>query len=230
MVEILSPIYLGSNIHMSLSLLNSSFDPLNASDAELLSIIIDGLLSDNCKVTLADQMLNHYGSLKGILTAEDWEITTQFSIDFLPVNRIKAAGELGKRLYIKKDINSVVDNPEKVWRLLLPEITGIKKEVLYILVLNNKNSIIKKAMVSMGTVSEAIVHPREVFHEAIRACGSSIVIVHNHPSGDVTPSKEDILTTERLIKAGEIIGIKVLDHVIVSDYSYISMRDRGLME
>lgn len=122
-----------------------------------------------------------------------------------------------------------VDSPAMVWRHLLPEFAGLKREEFRVLVLNNKNHVIRKCVVSVGTISEAIVHPREVFREAIREAGSSIIIAHNHPSGVLTPSNEDIQTTKRIRESGEIIGIELLDHLIIGELSYLSMREAGYL-
>jgi len=106
---------------------------------------------------------------------------------------------------------------------------GLEREEFRVLVLNNKNGILKNSMVSAGTVSEALVHPREVFRDAIREGAASLIVAHNHPTGELTPSKEDISTTRRLVEAGTIIGIPILDHVIITDTSYYSFKEGGYL-
>jgi DNA repair protein RadC len=117
-----------------------------------------------------------------------------------------------------------------VWKFLLPELAGQEVENFFVLFLNNKNRLLKKSIISVGTVNETLVHPREVFIKAIREGGTSVIVAHNHTSGCLHPSREDINTTKRLIEAGNIIGIKLLDHVIVSTKEYFSMKEEGYIE
>jgi len=114
-----------------------------------------------------------------------------------------------------------------VWKLLLPQMACLDREEFRVLVLNNKNRLLKNAMISAGTISEAIVHPREVFRDAIRESGAAVIVAHNHPTGELTPSREDIQTTQRLAEAGRIVGIPVLDHVIITNVSYFSFKEGG---
>jgi DNA repair protein RadC len=120
-----------------------------------------------------------------------------------------------------------LSTPLAVWELLLPETAGLQKEEFRVLVINNKNMLIKKSVVSIGTITEAIVHPREVFRDAIREGGSGIIVTHNHPSGNPSPSKQDIETTMRLIEAGKIVGIPLVDHIILTDSTFYSMKENG---
>jgi DNA repair protein RadC len=143
--------------------------------------------------------------------------------------RILAAFELGRRALSPGPALECANSPAAVWKYLLPEFIGLSREEFRLLVLDNKNHVIRKSVISIGTISEALVHPREVFREAIREAGAAIIIAHNHPSGVLTPSAEDVQTTRRLKEAGEIIGIALLDHVIVSDRAYLSMREEGLL-
>jgi DNA repair protein RadC len=103
----------------------------------------------------------------------------------------------------------------------------LRNEEFRVLILNNKNHVLKCSITSVGTVSEAIIHPREIFRDAIREAGASIIVAHNHPSGVVLPSKEDIASTRRIKEAGFIIGIELLDHVIISASSYFSLKEAG---
>lgn len=123
-----------------------------------------------------------------------------------------------------------VSSPEAVHKTVLPFYENQCKEIFSILCVDNKNNIQSFQKISIGTISEAIVHPREVFQGAVLSNSAAVIMVHNHPSGVLTPSREDILTTKRLVEAGIIMGIPVLDHVIISDNSYYSLKESGDMD
>ena len=145
--------------------------------------------------------------------------------------QIKAVLELSKRISASLINNKkvTIKSPAEVSMLLMEEMRHLKKEVFKVILLNTKNHIIKYLNVSVGSLNSSIVHPREVFSEAVKAGCSGMLLVHNHPSGDPEPSREDVETTQRLVNAGSILGIKVLDHVIIGDGRYISLREQGLM-
>ena len=124
----------------------------------------------------------------------------------------------------------MVSGPEDVVRLCAPQLRGSDREHFWALALNTKNQLIRVIEVSIGSLNASIVHPRELFKDAVRVSAASIVVVHNHPSGDPTPSGADIQLTRRLVKAGDVLGIEVLDHVVVGDGGqHASLRDLGLM-
>jgi DNA repair protein RadC len=124
----------------------------------------------------------------------------------------------------------VVSTPEDVVSLCGPQLRGLDREHFWALALNTKNQLIRTIDVSVGSLNASIVHPRELFKQAIRLSAASIVVVHNHPSGDPSPSGADLQLTRRLVRAGDVLGIDVLDHVIVADGSeHASLRDLGLM-
>ena len=124
--------------------------------------------------------------------------------------------------------DDILTSPLKVYRNL-KSIRQLKKEVFVGVALNSRNGIIKKEVISIGTLNSALVHPREVFEFAIRHSAAAIIIAHNHPSGNTEPSEEDIKVTKRLADAGEIIGIEVLDHLIVSHTGYTSLKEKDLL-
>ncbi len=144
--------------------------------------------------------------------------------------QIIAAIELGKRIATKpksKKIN--IASPAEVAGLFLEEMRYYKKEFFKVLLLNTKNEIIVIEDVSVGNLNSAIVHPREVFSMAVRKSASSVILVHNHPSGNPEPSREDVALTKRLVSAGEIIGIEVLDHLIIGDGVFISFKEKSIL-
>jgi DNA repair protein RadC len=111
----------------------------------------------------------------------------------------------------------------------MEEMRHHKKEIFKIILLNTKSQVIKCFNISVGSLNSSIVHPREVFSEAVKVSCSAVIFAHNHPSGDPEPSREDIETTKRLVNAGDILGIKVFDHIIIGDNSYISLKEKGYM-
>lgn len=123
----------------------------------------------------------------------------------------------------------LIDAPSKVWNFLR-KFTVKRQEHFICLSLNNKNVVLSTTLVSVGTVSETIVHPREIFRKAIEDGASSIIISHNHPSGVLTPSREDIEVTKRLVECGKILGIRLVDHVIISKQSFFSMREERFID
>jgi len=204
-------------------------DIKNLHDSELLAIII-GTGTKECDVmSLSDSVLRNMGGLSGLAASGIREITEIPGMGMVKAVRVHCSIELGRRAMTDLYPVHTISSPQAVWRMLVPDMLGLDREKFITLVLNNKNRLIKKSLISLGTVSEAIVHPREVFRDAIKEGGSSIIIAHNHPSGVLTPSKEDIRTTSRLADAGKILGIPLLDHVIITGSSFLSMKEEGYM-
>ena len=158
------------------------------------------------------------------------ELTKIKGIGQCKAAQIIAAIELGKRLSSSSgDDKLKVDSPLVIAELLMEEMRYLTKEHFKIAILDTKNQIISIENISIGNLNASIVHPREVFNIAIKRSANSIILVHNHPSGDPTPSTEDINITHRLIDAGNIIGIKVLDHIIIGDNKYISFKQKNII-
>ena len=144
--------------------------------------------------------------------------------------QIKAACELAKRIdgRLEAAQKPVIKTPENVVELVKGDLKGHKKEHFLVIMLDTRSRLIKVAEVSVGSLDSSIVHPREVFREAISASAASVIFAHNHPSGDTTPSEDDIKLTRRLGQAGELMGIDVLDHVIIGGEDYLSLKREGL--
>ena len=143
--------------------------------------------------------------------------------------KLKMLYEFCKRINTLNKNKAIIKSPEDVSRLLMEELRYLNKEHFFVLLLNTKNHLLRKELISVGSLNSSIVHPREVFNMAIKVSCSSMILVHQHPSGDPEPSREDIETTEKLINAGNILGIKVLDHIIIGDGRYVSFKEQGLM-
>jgi len=143
--------------------------------------------------------------------------------------KVKAIAELARLLATRRYGLEAVHSPEDVARYLMPRLHYEKREHFVVILLNRKNKIMGTKTVSVGSLSASIVHPREVFRPAIMDAAAAIVVAHNHPSGDPTPSREDIAVTRRLVRAGELLDIPVLDHVIIGDNRYHSFKQKGMM-
>lgn len=202
------------------------------SDKELLTILI----RSGTKTERADQVALHileYCGDNGLQALWDlsMEELKQFSgigkvkaIQFLCVCEIAKRMARGKKLYGRK-----ITSPEDVVSYYNAQLKYKQKECLLVLVLDSKNRILSEELLSIGTVNASIADPREIFLSALRKKGVSILLLHNHPSGDPTPSKEDIATTKRIVEAGKILGISLNDHIIIGQNSYISLRAEGYL-
>jgi len=198
---------------------------------EILALILGrGIKSESVMVT-AQRLLSRFGNLKGVATAPAEELSKIKGIGIAKACQIKAAFELSNRLqdYPDGNVKVTIKTPEDVLNQVKGKLRDKKKEHLLILLLDTRNRLIETATVSIGSLDSSIAHPREVFKEAISCSAASIIVVHNHPSGDPQPSDDDIKITQRLVEAGRIVGIDVLDHVIVGDEAYSSIKEKGLI-
>lgn len=210
------------------------YGPETLSNAELLAIVIRTGNMEETSVSLAQRVLSLSENNGGLAFLHDLsaeELRKINGIGKVKALQIKAVMELSKRVSASLINNNkvTIKSPVEVSTLLMEEMRHLKKEVFKIILLNTKNHIIKYLNVSVGSLNSSIVHPREVFSEAVKAGCSGMLLAHNHPSGDPEPSREDIETTQRLVNAGNILGIKVLDHVVIGDGRYISFKEQGLM-
>jgi len=178
----------------------------------------------------AQRLLSQFGNLKGIAGASVEELSQIKGIGLAKAAQIKAAFELANRLedYSEAGDKPLVKTPDDVASLVRSRLRGKKKEHFLALLLDTRNQLIKVSEISVGSLDTSVVHPREVFKEAISASAASVIFVHNHPSGDTEASEDDIRLTKRLAEAGEIMGIDVLDHIIICDKQYLSMKGKGL--
>ncbi len=204
------------------------------SNAELLAVIIRTGSMEETSVALAQRLLSLGENNGGIAFLHDLsveQLRKTKGIGRVKALQIKAVMELSKRVSSSFIHNNrvTIKSPVEVSALLMEEMRHLKKEVFKIILLNTKNHIIKCLNVSVGSLNSSIVHPREVFSEAVKVGCSGVLLAHNHPSGDPEPSREDVETTQRLVNAGGILGIKVLDHVVIGDGRYISFKEQGLM-
>ncbi len=201
------------------------------SNSELLAILIGTGAKNISAIMLAHRILSM--DKKGIANLTECNVSELCDIPGIGLAKsaqIVAAIELGKRISTKpKEKRIPINQPEVVADLFMEEMRYFKKEFFKVLLLNVKNEIITVEDTSIGDLSSSIVHPREVFFGAVKKSAASIILVHNHPSGNPTPSKNDIEITQRLVEAGRILGIIVIDHLIIGDGSYVSLREKMLM-
>lgn len=201
------------------------------SDAELLAILLRTGRQKKTAVALAQEMLHRYGDLRPLLSSSPAELSATHGIGAAKVAQIKAVWEIVRRMGespLRK--GSTIGRSEDVYNHFRERGRERKKEYFVALLLDSGNRIIKEVEISVGSVDSSIVVPREAFYDAVRESAAAVIFVHNHPSGNSKPSAEDLAVTKRLMETGKIIGIKTLDHIVISDSGYTSMADEGLIE
>ena len=206
-------------------MLNVGPQALNSS--ELLAILMRTGSAERSVLSLADQLVHTFNGLRGVANAGIEELMKVKGVGEVKAIEIMAAVEMGRRIsLLSNEERLAIRSPQDVANLLMSELRDLKKEILKSLLLDTKNRVQKVVTVSIGTLDSSLVHPREVFKDAIIASAASIIIAHNHPSGDPAPSKEDINVTLRLHEVGKVIGIELLDHIIIGDNRWVSLKER----
>lgn len=205
------------------------FGAESLSAQEILALILGRGISGESVMVTAQRLLSQFSSLKGIAGASVEELSQVKGIGLAKASQIRAAFELANRLENNAEDNNktLVRTPEEAVRVVQGRLKGKKKEYFLVLSLDTRNQLIKVSEVSVGSLDTSVVHPREVFKEAISASAASVILVHNHPSGDPAPSEDDVKLTRRLAETGEIVGIGVLDHVITGENRFISLKREG---
>ncbi|HEY4544277.1 MAG TPA: DNA repair protein RadC [Tissierellaceae bacterium] len=201
------------------------------SNVELLAVIIRTGYKDKSALELAkDIIYMDQSGIKNLSQITYEELISLKGVGSCKASQILASIELGKRINNWMGEEKIrVNTPQILATVLMDDMKFLNKEHFKIALLDTKNQVISIDNVSIGTLNASIVHPRDVFNIAIKKNANSIILIHNHPSGDTTPSKEDINVTNRLIDVGKIIGIKVLDHIIIGDNRYLSFKEESLM-
>jgi len=199
------------------------------SNAELLAILLRvGAPGENV-VTLSTRLLKDFGGLAGLDKAGFGDLEQVRGISTAKIAQLKAALELGRRLLIASpDARPQITCPTDAANLLMLEMGNLEQENLRTILLDTKNRVLDSPTVYVGNVNSAIVRVSEVFREAIRANATALIIAHNHPSGDPTPSPEDLEVTRSLVDAGHLLGIEVLDHLVIGHQCFVSLKERGL--
>jgi len=202
------------------------------SDTELLAIVLrnGNASTGESAIDQARLLLGQFDGLKGIDEASVTELTGVKGIGPAKAAEIKASLEISRRVTGSKwQAGEPLRSAEDVFRHFHENLSREKRELFYVVLLNNKNKKIRDVKISEGSLTASLVHPREVYNPVIRESAAAVIFVHNHPSGDPAPSPEDIEITRRLKEVGEVMGVRVLDHVVIGHERYFSFSDRGLL-
>jgi DNA repair protein RadC len=195
---------------------------------ELVAIVLGSGNRDRGAIDLADDLVSSLQSVRDLAGASVEKLSRIRGVGFAGACRVKAAVELGRRV-VKSARGELktVRSPADAAGLVMEDMKNLDREHFRVILLDSKNSVISVETVSIGTVNASLVHPREVLKPALEKSATSMILVHNHPTGNVSPSREDILLTRRFEKCGRILGIEVVDHIIIGDGRYTSMKEGG---
>lgn len=204
--------------------------PEALANSELVAILLRTGTAKESAIGLANRLLSKFGSLKGIAKATVEELSSVNGMGLAKAAQLKAAFELGKRLAaFTEDSRPVIGSPADAASLVMEELRHQDKEHFLALFLDTRNRVIARKTISVGSLQANIVHPREVFKEAVSRSAASLIVLHNHPSGDPTPSEEDRAITTRLQEAGKLMGIPLLDHIVIGAGQFVSLKERGVL-
>lgn len=200
------------------------------SDAELLAILIRNGTKGFSAIDAAQELLNNHRTLSNLSVADFSEIKLVKGLGDTKAVTLIAAFDLARRIQAEPySTKKKISTPNQIANIYIPKFRGKKNEIFTTILLNSANQIIRDVTISKGSLNASIVHARDVFKVAISESAASIILMHNHPSGNPKPSQEDIDITSQLVKAGEIIGIKIVDHLIIAGDGYRSFAELGLL-
>ena len=206
------------------------YGPETLSDVDLMAVLLAKGARHLPVTGLAVHVLRECGGLKGLMRQSFNRLLQFKGLGHVKVCQIFAVAEIAKRITTGgPEDRRVITRPEDAAGLLLSRFSFKSKENFGILILDTKNQVKKEKVISIGSLNASIVHPREIFYEAIMESAASLILFHNHPSGDPTPSREDISLTRRLTKAGKLMGIDVLDHLVIGQNNYASFKSLDLL-
>ena len=199
-------------------------------DAELVAIQLGAGVRGTNAVELAREMLVRYGSLSGLAGRDVAELAGIRGVGRAKAVRLASAFELTRRLRSRNGGGRIVlSSPEQVYARYGPLMEDLEKEVFRVALLDAQNGLVKDVVVSEGTLSASLVHPREVFKPAILESAASLILLHNHPSGDPTPSREDIRLTRQLVECGQLLDLRIHDHIVIGRGRFASLAERGAL-
>ncbi len=200
------------------------------SNQELVAILLRTGSREESVLVLANKLLSEFDKIQDLRDVTIEELTAVKGVGDAKAVQIMAAAELGKRIYsVAQTGRYAIKSPEDAAAYLMTDMSKLTQEHFVVLFLNVKNEVLHKQTIFIGSLNSSIVHPREIFREAVKRSAASLVVAHNHPSGNATPSPEDIEVTKRLAEAGELMGIDLLDHIIIGDQRFISLKEKGYM-
>lgn len=184
-------------------------------------------LRENIESNTVNQFVERFSTPHDLLDSTQEELMEIHGIGKVKASQIISVIEIVKMLNTPRQARNIIHSPKDAYEVLHNDLALKNREYFVCLFLNTKNYMIAKEIISIGSLNAAIVHPRELFRSAIKKASASVICAHNHPSGDPTPSPEDIVLTKRLVEVGNLIGIPLLDHMIIGDGSYVSLKERG---
>lgn len=200
------------------------------SDAELIAIIIGTGAKEETSLQLSQRILQEFENLGKIGRASLEELSKLRGIGRAKAAQLMASIEMGRRLSrVPSETRVSINRPDQLADILMAEMRYLDREHFRAVVLNTKNEILKILDISIGSLNSSIVHPRELYKTVLKHNGAALIVAHNHPSGDPEPSSEDIRLTKRLNEAGRILGIELLDHLILGDGRFVSLKERGII-
>jgi DNA repair protein RadC len=199
------------------------------STAELLAIILRTGTKDENVILLSQRILARFGNLSGMVQASTVEMVSEHGLGPAKVAQLKAALELGRRMLVESpEERPQVRSPADAANLVMTEMGLLEQEQLWVMLLDTKNRVLAKETVYKGSLNTSLIRVGELFREAIRANCASMIVLHNHPSGDPTPSPEDVAVTRQIVDAGKLLDVEVLDHLVIGRQRFVSLKERGL--
>lgn len=199
------------------------------SDSELLAIILGTGNKKESVINVSNKLFSKY-NVKSLSRLSIGTLKKELGIGDAKACQIIACFELGRRLArFKDDKKPLIKDAKSLAKIFIPEMSSLKKEHFKGIYLDSRKRIIREETIFIGSLNESVIHPREIFEIALNENAAALILLHNHPSGDPKPSSEDIEITKELVKAGDILGIPVLDHIIIGNQKYTSLREKGLI-
>lgn len=200
------------------------------SDSELIAILLGTGTNKKSAIDIGREILENYGDLNNLISCDLSQFKRIKGIGTAKAVTLAATFEVARRIKAKPyNQKYVITSPNDLANYFIPKFRGLMKEEFYVIILNSSNQIIRETLISSGLLNASLVHPREVFRLAITENAASIILIHNHPTGNINPSKEDISITNQLVESGKLIDIKVLDHLIIAGEDYYSFAKNGLI-
>ncbi len=205
------------------------YGPSSLSTSELLAIILRTGARSESAINLGSRLLAQFGGLAGIARTGFSDLCDVHGLGVAKAAQLKAALELGKRLMVASpEERPQVKSPADVANLLMLEMGFLEQEHLRLVLLDTKNRVLGMPTIYIGSLNTSVLRVGELFREAIKANCAALIVVHNHPSGDPTPSPEDVRITEQIVEAGKLLDVEVLDHLVIGQQRYVSLKERGL--
>lgn len=207
----------------------AALGPQALSNAELIAILVRVGVRGESAVAVGQRLLNHFHGLTGLHRAPFAELKNQHGIGDAKAAQIKAAIELGRRLTLESpEERAAINSPADAAALVQYEMSALEQEHLRVILLDRRNRVLETVEVYKGSVNSSQVRVGELFKEAIRKNASALIVIHNHPSGDPTPSPDDVAVTRAIVQAGKLLDVEVLDHLVIGHGRWVSLKERGL--